>query len=74
MIEFEFCGIKYTILSEDQNTIEIRVYHSLTSTTYASSLKRIKNGKIVWHDWDKQYISEAAMEYCDRYIKNIVFI
>jgi hypothetical protein len=71
--EFEFCGVKYKILSESKYVIELRVYYDLTSINYCSSLKRIKNGKIVWHDWDEQYLSKYAMIYCDRYIKNIIF-
>lgn len=58
----------------ENGIFEMRVYYSLKSDSlYASSLKMIKDNKIVWSEWDNSYLSKEAQQYCDRMINLLVF-
>ena len=85
MIDFQYNGIRYALNFENPlcqkyaedgiKTFELRVYYSLKpDSLYGSSLKQIKDNKIVWHDWDNTYLSKEAQNYCDRIFKNKTFL
>ncbi len=82
-LDFQYDGVRYMLnfecndceKNENGNSVfEMRVYYSLKADSlYSSSLKMIKDQKIVWHDWDKNYVPKEAQDYCDRMMGVIVF-
>jgi hypothetical protein len=79
-LDFKFEGTRYMLnfdnfgIVNGVQTLELRVYNSLdVDSLYASSAKEIKDGKIVWHDWDESHIPKSAQAYCDRIMSLKVF-
>lgn len=77
-LDFQHAGIRYMLNFEcadcENGIFELRVYYSLElDSLYASSLKLIKNNKIVWGHWDDTYLPKSAQDYCDRLVKLLVF-
>jgi hypothetical protein len=55
-------------------SVELRVYYTLApESLYASSMKLIKDNKIVWGQWDNMHLPKEAQDHCDRIIKLAVF-
>lgn len=82
-LDFKFNNTRYMINFDDivcknrddgKIVVELRVYYSLDSDSlYSSSLKEIKNNKIIWQEWDNSYLPIEAQKHCDRLIKSLVF-
>ena len=83
-LDFQFQGVRYMLNFEDYlckeyaekgiKTVELRVYYSLApDSLYASSLRHIKDHKIVWGQWDDTHLPKTAQDYCDRLIGMAVF-
>jgi hypothetical protein len=83
-IDFQYNSVRYMLnfdnyhclkyMSEGVRAVEIRIYYSLDSdSSYGSSIKEIKNNKIVWHEWDDTRLSIDAQYYIDRMVSMRVF-
>jgi hypothetical protein len=82
-LDFEYEGTRYMLnfecvdceKNENGNSVfEMRVYYSLEADSpYASSLKMIKDNKIVWGQWDDMYVPKSAQLYCDRMVNLMVY-
>lgn len=80
-LDFQFAGTRYMLDFDDflckelweeqgREAVRLRVYYSLDpKSLYGSSIKEIKDGKIVWNTWDDQYVSKEAQDYCDKLVK-----
>ena len=82
-LDFQYNGVRYMLNFEDVlckeyapgvKAVELRIYDSLApDSLYGSSLKVIKNNKIVWHEWDNTYLPKDTQSYCDRMVKLMIF-
>lgn len=55
--------------------VELKIFYRLQSDSGCSgSYKQIKNGKIVWYDYDLPYISKEAQNYIDHLMNLMAFI
>jgi len=75
-IDFQFKGIKYGLdfddyLSQQIHGVDIKIYSEKAMTI--GLLRIISDEKIIFMDYDEKYISKDAQEYCNRFIKNLVF-
>lgn len=52
--------------------IEITVYEG-GGTMLSSTVRQVKDGKIIWSHWDDLHISIEATRYCDKLAKNLAF-
>ena len=82
-LDFQFERVRYMLnfecadcqKNENGNSLlELRVYHSLgPGSTYASSLKLIKDNEIIFNDNDDYYVPKEAQKFCNRMVKLLVF-
>lgn len=78
--EFQLKGVKYVLDFDDPDAklcagIGIKVYENFNGNlSFTSTIRVIRDNKIIWETFDSVYVPEEVQEYCNKIVKNKAFL